>query len=270
MLSRLLPLAAVLTLTALPEPLGAAPGTAQRAAGTKTATPNHQARFEKALKKFDANDEEAKVKMSITAPDGSEKTREILIKRVGGAKEQRMIARIMAPQDLKGTSLLSIITKNEENQWVYFPSSKQTRKIVTGEQGDNGVLGSELRYDDFNPAVIRKANATLLKTETIKGKTYDVFEAKLPPGESPYHKALVWIQNGLDLPLQIEYFVNEEKVKFITFSKYRKVGSVIRPHRVVIKNLKTNKGTEIQLSQFKINRGLTLDRLSVESLAKTW
>lgn len=234
------------------------------------ADPALKARFEKALKQFDSKDEEAKVRLSIIEPDGSKKTREISIQRVGGKGEQRVMARILAPADLKGTGFLSIMTKETENQWVYLPSSKQTRKVVTGEQKEGGVLGSELRYEDFNPSVVRETDVKLIKTETIGGKSYDIVEYKIPAGMSPYQTAQVWIEKGNDNPFQIDYFSGAEKVKTINFQNYKKIGGVSRPAKMVIKNLKNNRGTEIELTSVKINRGISVQSLSVEALAKTW
>ncbi|PWU19134.1 MAG: hypothetical protein C5B49_06210 [Bdellovibrio sp.] len=240
--------------------------------GSRAATdPNLHKRFDQAMKKFESKDEEAVVKLSIQSPDGSAKVRELVVQRAGFGKEQRMLARIQAPTDLKGTGLLSIVDKSSENQWIYLPSTKQTRKVVMAEQNDaGGVLGSELRYEDFNPSVIRRSEITLMKTETRQGVGYDVFETKIPPGVSPYEKAQVWIDTHREVPVQIDYFSKNAKVKTIFFQDYKSIGAVLRPHKMVIKNLKNQRGTEIEVNSYKINKGLTLHQLSVDSLGRTW
>lgn len=227
-------------------------------------------RFQKALKQFESKDESAKVKLTIVETDGSKLVREIEIQRTGGKAEQRMLARITAPSDLKGTSLLSIVSKEEENQWVYLPSSKQVRKVVAAESSEGGVLGSELRYEDFNPSVIRETEVKLLGQQELNGKKHDVLEATLPMGKSPYEKVQVWILPGKDLPMQLDYFVKGQKAKTIQFSGYKKVGAVIRPTKMAIRNLKSKRGTDIELSDLKINKGLPAQKLSVDSLAKAW
>lgn len=239
-------------------------------ANTQAATdPKLKARFDSAMKQFESRDEEATVKLSIIDVDGSTKSREILVQRAGNKQEQRMIARIQSPSDLKGTSLLSVMNKTSENQWLYLPSSKQTRKIVTGDNKEGGILGSELRYEDFNPSVIRRSEISFVRKESRDGRTYDVLQAQ-PPTGSQYDKAHVWIQNGSELPVQIEYFQKNERVKSIIFSDYRSVGKVLRPHKIAIRNLKNKRGTEIEMGNYKVNKGLSMRRLTVESLAKTW
>ncbi len=227
-------------------------------------------RFQKALKQFESKDESAKVKLTILETDGSKLVREIEIQRTGGKSEQRMLARITAPSDLKGTSLLSIVTKEDENQWVYLPSSKQVRKVVAAESSEGGVLGSELRYEDFNPSVIRETEVKLLGQQELNGKKHDVLEATLPSGKSPYEKVQVWILPGKDLPMQLDYFVKGVKAKTIQFSGYKKVGNVIRPTKMAIRNLRNKRGTDIELADLKVNKGLPAQKLSVDSLAKAW
>lgn len=229
-----------------------------------------KARFQKAMKQFESRDESAKVKLTIVETDGSKLVREMDIQRTGAKKEQRMLARITAPSDLKGTSLLSIVTPEDENQWVYLPSSKQVRKVVASESSDSGVLGSELRYEDFDPSVVRETAVTFLKSVEQNGKTYDILEAALPVGKSPYDKVQVWILTGKELPTQMDYFAGGQKTKSIQFSGYKKVGKVVRPTKLAIRNLKNKRGTDIELTNLKINKGLPPQKLSVDSLAKAW
>src|SRR5690606_2775109 len=123
-----------------------------------------EARFKKSLRLFESRDEEQYVKLIITEPDGTKKLREIFVQRASAPGEQRMLARVMKPFDLKGASVLLVATKHADDQWVYRPASKQTRKVVVAEK-KGAILGSELRYEDFNPAAIRRSDIDLLKTE---------------------------------------------------------------------------------------------------------
>lgn len=228
-----------------------------------------ETRFKRALHLFESRDEEAIVKMTIIEPDGNKSSREIQIQRVGFKGQQRMLARVVNPPDLKGSSVLVIANEKSENQWIYLPSTKQTRKVVVSEQR-GGILGSELRFEDINPSVIRQSNLHLLKTDRIEGKNYDVVETLVPKGSSPFDKALVWIDRLSEMPIQIEYYAGGKKVKTIEFFDYYKAGSVWRPGKLSIKNLQTNRATDIEISDVKINKGIPSDRLSVEALSKRW
>lgn len=226
-------------------------------------------RFKRALRLFESRDEEAVVKLTTTEPDGNKKIQEIHLQRVGIRGQQRMLARVTSPPDLKGSSVLVIADKKSENQWIYLPSTKQTRKVVVHEQR-GGILGTELRFEDINPSVIRRSNLQLLRTDRVEGKNYDVIETQVPKGTSPFDKAWVWIDRTSEMPIQIEYYAAGKKVKTIEFFDYYKAGKVWRPAKLAIRNLLTNRMTEIEISELKINRGIPSDRLSVESLSKRW
>lgn len=226
-------------------------------------------RFKRALRLFESRDEEAVVKLTTIEADGNKKVQEIQIQRVGFRGQQRMLARVTSPPDLKGSAVLVIADKKAENQWIYLPSSKQTRKVIVNEQ-KGGILGTELRFEDINPSVLRRSNLQLLKTDRLEGKNYDVIETLVPKGTSPFEKAWVWIDRLSEMPIQIEYYAGGKKVKTIEFFDYHKVGNIWRPAKLAIKNLQTNRATEIEISDVKINKGIPSDRLSVEALSKRW
>ena len=94
--------------------------------------------------RLSAKDEEFIIKMRILEADGSGKDREMKIWRLSPTKnEHSMLVRMQKPQDLKGTALLATIKGDQEEKWIYLPSTKQTRRL-TGESGQGGILGSEL------------------------------------------------------------------------------------------------------------------------------
>lgn len=237
--------------------------------GMKESKEQLRQRFARALRLFESRDERAVVRLDIKESDGTIKRRELVLHRAGEKGEQRMLARVRAPADLRGSSVLIVATKQAESQWIFLPSSKQTRRIVTGDQKGT-ILGSELRYEDLNPSVIRRSSINLLRTERIEGKNYDVFEVRIPKGSSPYDRAWVWIDKKSEMPITIEYYVKNTKVKTIEFFDYYKIGSIWRPARLSIKNLVNSRGTEIEISQLAINTGLPLNRLNVENLSRPW
>lgn len=226
-------------------------------------------RFQRAMKLFESKDERALVKLSILEPDGTTKVREMVVHRAGENGEQRMLARVRSPTDLKGSSVLIIATKKTEDQWIFLPSSKQTRRVVTSDQ-NGAIMGSELRYEDLNPSVIRQSSIDLIRTDRMEGKNYDVFEVKIPKGTSPYERAWVWIDRTSEMPITIEYYVQNNKVKTIEFFDYYRVAGIWRPAKLAIKNLITRRGTDIEISSLQINTGLPTSRLNVENLSRAW
>lgn len=227
-------------------------------------------RFFKALKSINAKSEEAEIQMTIIEPDGSTKEREVAVRRITVGKEQRVLVRILAPADLKGMALLSIVDKSSENQWIYFPSSKQTRKVVQSDRSESGVLGSELQYADFDPEVIRGSSAKLLRTEPCGRKTCDVVEANPPKDQSPYSKVIGYLEKGRDLPMKMEYFKGEKKIKTVEFQDYKAIAKVLRPRKLTIRNHENKRGTDIILASTKVNSGLKPDDITLQKISRPW
>ena len=105
--------------------------------------------LDKVSKNVDARDEIANVKMVITEADGGAQTRELEIRRKGKDDNQKVLVKLQAPADLKGTALLSVSKGKSSDQWLYLPSNKQTRRIQSGKSRGGAFLGSELSYEDL-------------------------------------------------------------------------------------------------------------------------
>src|SRR5437588_11278240 len=82
------------------------------------------------------------LKMIILESDGTKKERElsILRKSDGGA---RALIRLSKPSDLKGLSLLTVTNGGKEEQYLYLPSDKKSRRIL-GSSKRGKFLDSEI------------------------------------------------------------------------------------------------------------------------------
>lgn len=220
-------------------------------------------------RQMDCRDEIARLKMSIIEANGSRKERLIDMKRKGDGGLQRLRASLQSPPDLRGMSFLSHVAKESEKQWIYLPSSKQTRRIVGGG-GESGILGSDLTYQDLNPAAIRSANLVLLHSKGANRAQFDVLEARPDKSESRYRRVLIWLQKGTGRPLKVEYFgEGDKRVKEIAFNDYKQFApNLWRAQQMIVRNLQTNRRTEISLLSLKVNSGLTDDEFTVEALGE--
>jgi hypothetical protein len=204
------------------------------------------------------------VKMSIIDADGSKKDRQIELKRLTTKSDQRVLARLMSPPDLRGMAFLSVVEKGGENQWVYLPSSKQTRHVVGVSNKDSGILGSDLTYEDLNPGAIRSSQAHWVNNGS---KTDDVIEVRLAKGKSVYSRALFYVDKNHSLPLKIEYFDwHNHAVKSIAFRNYQSYGGVWRAQNIEVQNLATHRRTVITINDVKINAKLSREDFMPQAL----
>lgn len=226
----------------------------------KVDTKNAKSVMDEVAKNLDSKDEVATLTMTITEADGTKKTRNIEVRRKGGDKHKALV-RIQSPADLKGTALLSVGT----DQWLYLPSSKQTRRIVSGKRSSN-FMDSELSYEDMGAGAEAGFDSKVLKTEKINGRDFIVIEST-PKGESSYSKALAYVDAQNFLLGKTEIFDKAGKLmKTTSFSGYKQFDKVWRAQKLEVKNLQNKRGTTLELSDLKLNKGIDDDEFTESAL----
>ncbi|MBO9665202.1 MAG: outer membrane lipoprotein-sorting protein [Bdellovibrio sp.] len=215
------------------------------------------------------HDEQFTVQMAILEADGSSKDRQMKVWRLSPAKKEHyLIARMEKPQDLKGTALLATLKGDKEEKWIYLPSTKQTRRL-TGESGQGGILGSELSTEDFDFNHDQSASNLIKKEVEIKGKKYYVVESDVNNTSANYSKIVSFVHATEFLPIKSECYDKQGKLlKTIDFLEYKKLaGNKWRPGKIKIKNIQNKRGTDIVLSDIKINQNLKPSRFTPKALA---
>jgi predicted RND superfamily exporter protein len=223
--------------------------------------------------KLRTQDESFNVKMKIIEADGSTKDREMKVWRLSPAKKEHyLLVRMSKPQDLKGTALLATLKEGKEDKWIYLPSSKQTRRL-SGDSGggsQGGILGSELSTEDFDFNADRGAQSNVSKEIEAGGKKYYVVESNVEAASDSYSKVVSFVAQDTHLPVKSECYDKSGKLlKTIDLLGYKKLpGDKYRVSKIVIKNVQNKRGTEILLSQIKINQGLKTSQFTPKALSE--
>lgn len=225
---------------------------------------------EDVLKKLEtglnSKDETALVDMTIIESNGQSKERRLEIKKRNAGKQEVMV-RLHKPADVKGIGLLSIVDKSSENQWLYLPSQKKSRRIASTSKKEK-FLDSEFSYEDFSASTYKNFKNSLKKEESIEGKPVKVVESVANSGDSPYQKIVTWVDSSTYKPLKTEYYDHEGKLlKIMDFSDYKQFGKgVWRAQVVKVENVQNKRKTILKLSDLKINSGLKEKEFSKQSL----
>lgn len=228
--------------------------------------------LERVNKNMRSTDESAKVKMSIIEKNGSVKRRELEIKRKAGDEKKSVLVRLMAPGDIRGTGLLSIEESGKKDQWLYLPSSKRSRRILSNNQG-GGFLGSELSYEDMGGSAGVDFQSRVLKYENSKSGQVAVIESTPKKGESAYSKIVSWVPVGKDgfVITKAQYYDKKGKLlKVAQFSGYKRFDKkILRATKMQIKNVQNERGTVMILNNLSVNRGLEDNLFTVSNLEET-
>lgn len=211
--------------------------------------------------KLASKSDQATVTLKIIEANGDTKTRSIKLKAMSSGGDYHAIARILSPADVKGTALLAEIKDGSQNQWLYLPSSRQVRRVVSGEKS-GGILGSELNPDDLNAEVLKGAKAKLASKDA-KLATIEVTPQK---ATETFDSALVMLTLPGALPAKIEYKLAGKTTKTVEFSDYEVQAGVHRAKKISIKNLQNGRGTDVELSDLKINEKLDKSEFSQNAL----
>lgn len=229
------------------------------------AAPNATDILKKIAKDNATASEEAKIRMTIKEPDGSSKDRTMVIKKKQGS-EQMALVRLLSPNDLKGIGLLSVYKGSNENQWLYLPSEKRSRRIV-GSNSKGRFLDSEINYEDLRLATYENFNNKVLKDPSSKNKNILIIESTAKDDDaSAYGKIKTWVDTKLSRIVKAEYYTPEGKLlKVMTFSKYKKYKNVWRARMISVKNVQKNRSTTLKLEKFS-TKNLDSDEFTVSAL----
>jgi uncharacterized protein len=206
--------------------------------------------------------ETAHLQMTILEADGSKKDRSIAILRKNG-KDQKALVRLEKPSDLKGLALLSVNSGEKEDQWLYLPSSKKTRRIVGNNQKGH-FLDSEIAYEDLRPSSYKTFTSKITKESPTQVEIDSVAKKGSPSSYSRVHTTV-------SLPdyqvTKIEYWDEKGKLlKKTEFKGYQKVGDKFwRAKFMEVENLQNKRKTTLELKTVSLKK-INDDDLSVSAL----
>lgn len=209
----------------------------------------------------ESKSDEAKVTLKTTEPNGDTQTRDIRMRSMRDSEGYKALVRIEAPADIKGTSLLAEVKGGNQDQWLYLPSTKQVRRVVSGKKSA-GVLGSELSPEDLNADALKNASAKLTKKDANNAW----IEVKPDASASEYSKVVVTIALDKKVPVAMDYYVGDKIKKKVAFSNYKLVSGVQRAQKLVVQNLESKRSTEVTLSDLKVNGSIDASDLTVAAL----
>jgi predicted RND superfamily exporter protein/outer membrane lipoprotein-sorting protein len=208
---------------------------------------------------LNSKDERALLKMKVVESNGSSKEREVEIKRKSGGKHQ-VLVRLKSPSDVSGVALLSVSQGGSEDQWLYMPSQKKARRVVSGNKSQK-FLDTEFSLEDFSAGTYARFENKVIKEERAPSSatpTIAVIESKSKTPESSYSRILTWVDLASYQVQKSEYYDKEGKLlKTMVFRDYKKYGTAWRAQTIEVRNMQTQRSTVLKVAGMKLNSGLT-------------
>jgi outer membrane lipoprotein-sorting protein len=165
------------------------------------------------------------------------------------------------PMDVSGVALLthSHIT-GADDQWLFLPSLKRTKRISSSNKS-GAFMGSEFAFEDMSSFEYEKYKGISAREEMMDGKSVYLVEMEPDYKDSGYTRMLTWLDKNHKQPLKVEFYDRKNTLlKTLILSDYRQYpNKAWRAHVLKMKNIQTNKDTELLFSNFNFTVSLNDD-----------
>lgn len=220
--------------------------------------------------------ESSEMSASLLIHDGRGNTRErkvaVATRTFDGVTKTLM--RFLSPAEVAGTSILIHDYEDKaDDMWIYLPSMRRTRRIVTTEKGKS-FMGSEFSNADMSKPNIDDFNYKLLGEEEYEGKQCYKIETvakdRNVAGEYGFNKKISLIEKETLLIYMSELFDrNDNLIKVHTFADYRKQpNGRYFSYDMEMKNLKTKRFSQMKIHGFQLGSQLGEENFTVANLEK--
>lgn len=172
---------------------------------------------------------------------------------------EKSLIKFIQPADIQGTGLLSYQNKKaDDDQWLYLPSMKKTKRI-SGSGKSGSFVGSEFSFEDLIPPDIDKYVYEYLRDEPCGDAVCFVVQSTPATAESGYAKTISWIRHDNYRNVKIDFYDKKNRLlKTLSLEDYRLINNKYwRAFRLVMKNGLTGKETDFLVENLKIGSGLT-------------
>jgi hypothetical protein len=219
-------------------------------------------------------------KVNITMVDKRGKTQErsLVWYRKDVPEQRKSVIFYESPANVQGTAFLTydyFIHENEDDQWLYLPALRRTRRISAANRGDY-FLGTDLTYEDVKLATKIGANdyhfKTIGKSEINGTPVYQV--EGIPKNdkiakELGYGKVEYLINQKILIPVEINYWdIAGNELKTVKFSDIKQIQGIHTVHRIEAVNFKTNHKTTFLFNDPDYQSELADDLFTEQSMVR--
>jgi outer membrane lipoprotein-sorting protein len=214
-------------------------------------------------------DSTSETTMTLTNKSGQQRVRKTFgtTKLDTNGLDNKRMTRFLEPTDVKGTvSLLVEHSDKDDDIWIYLPSVKKVRRLISSNKKDSFV-GTDFSYGDVIGHKVKEWNHTIVKEEDVDGKPCYVIESTPKDAtvktNTGYSKRIGWVQKDNFVTVKaISFDEAGELLKEAKYSHWKEVDTVKHKWQAGIleaKNLQTGHSTVITIDQFKVNNGVKDD-----------
>lgn len=168
-----------------------------------------------------------------------------------------------------GTENGQKVLRLQKDIFVYYPDAEEVIRLSNTSKR-NSFLGSSFAYEDMvsNQGGIEAYNPLSCTTEIVDEVEYYKIEMQAKESSETYQYQTLYIPVETNLINKIELFSKSKRhLKTITYSSYRKIGNVLFPFKVSIKDeIKKSVNSFMEVEEVRLNDKLNPRIFNKENL----
>ncbi|MDY6823122.1 MAG: outer membrane lipoprotein-sorting protein [Thermodesulfobacteriota bacterium] len=218
--------------------------------------------------------------MKMILIDKNQNTRERIMRTFAKDKGEDTLQLIFftAPPAVKDTGFLTYDydnTDKDDDQWLYLPALKKTKRIAAGDKTD-AFMGSDFSYADMTSRVIDNYTYKLLKEDKVNGKKVWLIEA-VPVNQDVidtfgYTKSVAFIrQDNYYIVRAVSWVADSDKLKYLDVRELEKIDGIWvakETHMTTKRGGETQHKTILIQDNIKFNQDLDESMFTVRRLEK--
>ena len=219
-----------------------------------------------------------KVNIKMVDKRGKTQERSLVWYRKDVPDQRKSIIFYESPANVQGTAFLTYdyqTQEKEDDQWLYLPALRKTRRISAANRGDY-FLGTDLTYEDVKLAAKIGANDYNFKTIGEKDENgFSLYQLEGTPKnnriakELGYGKVEYLIDQNILMPRKITYWdIAGNKLKTVEFKDIKQIQGIYTMHRIEAVNFKTNHKTRFFFNDPDYQSELADDLFSEQAMVR--
>ena len=201
-------------------------------------------------------DSSARIDLRMRDGRGGERHRRIrtIAKHIHG--RMHSIGRLIAPQHLRGMTILSIEARGRSDDvFVYLPSLGRVRRVSVSRRSDS-FLGSDLTYGDLDRQRAEDYQIDSLTREVVEGEPVHLITAR--PRDLDTYRRVAFAAAVSDLAiLELRYYKarDAQASRIVRFPRasIRSSGGNLIPTRIHVADTIRGSETDVVISELEVN-----------------
>lgn len=229
---------------------------------------------EKSSKVIEFESMEMATNLYIHDNKGNTRERQVAVATRQFGNTTKTLMRFLAPADVQGTSILIYDYEDKaDDMWVYLPSLRRTRRIVSTERGKS-FMGSEFSNADMSRPNTDDFTYNMLGEEVVNGlncwKVEAIAKSRDIESEYGFKKRVSFIEKATYLVQKSELYDKSGNLqKIMTFTDYTKQSNgKYFSYGMEMKNVQNNRRSVMKVSKFQLGTNLNENSFAVANLEK--